>query len=255
MNRPAATDARRVLLLGCDHTRLGEIATAELGSGIAVALSRGKFRKGYPHLDDNEDAVLAATDGAMSLLAVADGHSGFDAARASVEALEEAIPTLFEMAAGDPEAALRHGFSLARDAVALALAELEEPRRSSRTALVVCLAGEGQAVVANLGDTRAVQRSGRRARSLVGGSSPFLDADTSLDKLETRVVRLTRGDQLVVVSDGVPDFLGGGWLRKLGDIGHGAGSPAEFVTVVVETAFAGGAGDNVSIVSLTPTWK
>lgn len=251
MSRPLATGVCKVLLLGSDHTRLGEVAVAELGPSIAVALSRGKFRKGYPYLDENEDAVLAATDGSVSLLAVADGHSGFDAARASVEALDEAIPALLEMGTDDPEAAARHGFLLAREAIAVALAGLEQPRRSSRTALVVCLAGKGRVAVANLGDTVAVLRSGRRARSLVGGSSPFLDPDTSLDELETRLVRLSRGDQLVMVSDGVPDFLGRRWLRKLGDIGCGVESPTEFVTVAVETAFAGGAGDNVTVGSLT----
>ncbi len=236
-----------VLLLGSDHTELGEIATAQLGPDIAIALSRGKFPKGYAYLDDNEDAVLAATDGATRLLAVADGHSGFDAARASLEALHAAAPTLLEMAKSDLEAAARHGFTLARHAIAAALAELEEPRRSSRTALVIGLAGKERAAVACLGDTRAILRSDRRARSLVGGFSPFLDAGTTLDELESLSLNLGAGDQLVLLSDGLSDFLGAKWLRKLDDLGKDAGSPLEFVTSAVQRAFVGGAGDNISI--------
>jgi serine/threonine protein phosphatase PrpC len=235
------------LLLGSDHTGLGEIATAQLGTDIAIALSRGKFPKGYPHLDDNEDAVLAATDGSVSLLAVADGHSGFDAARASAEALHAATPTLLEMARGGLAAAARHGFTLARNAIATALADLEEPRRSSRTALVICLVGEGEAAVACFGDTRAVLRSGRRARSLVGGYSPFLDGGTILDEVENRTIEITPGDKLVLASDGLFDFLGRKWLGKLDALGNDAASPLEFVTSAVRKAFVGGAGDNISV--------
>jgi len=62
---------RTAALWGDEHTELGEIAVAPLLPQAAVALSRGKFPKGYPHLDPNEDAVLAATDGANWLLPVA----------------------------------------------------------------------------------------------------------------------------------------------------------------------------------------
>jgi hypothetical protein len=76
------------MLLGDQAVELGEVIQAELGSSCALALSRGRFAKGYPYLDPNEDACLAATDGHRYLLAVADGHNGFDAARAAITALD-----------------------------------------------------------------------------------------------------------------------------------------------------------------------
>ncbi len=96
-------------LWGDEHTELGEMAVAPLRPSAAVALSRGKFPKGYPHLDPNEDAVLAATDGVTWLLAVADGHNGFDAARAAVAALQTGAAAILKAAAGDPESAAPGG--------------------------------------------------------------------------------------------------------------------------------------------------
>src|SRR5665811_2204355 len=65
---------RTAVLWGNDHTELGEIGFTEVPPAGAIAISRGKFRKGYSYLDPNEDAVLIATDGTSWLLAVADGH-------------------------------------------------------------------------------------------------------------------------------------------------------------------------------------
>ena len=222
MSYSEATGFRAVRLLGSDHTKLGEIASAELGQGIAIALSRGRYPKGYRHLDKNEDAVLAASNGTVSLVAVADGHAGFDAARAAIEALDESIPLLLDIGAEDPEAALRRGFQLAREAVAPALAEVSGPRRSSRAALVVCIADAGRAAVANLGDAVAIRMSGKKVSSLLGVSSPYLNASVALDDLEVRLLRLNRGDRVALMSDGVPDFLGGDWLRRLRRLAGGS---------------------------------
>jgi serine/threonine protein phosphatase PrpC len=96
--------------------------------------------------------------------------------------------------------------------------------------------------------------SGKKASSLLGVSSPYLDASVALDDLEVRVFRLNRGDRVALMSDGVPDFLGGDWLRRLRRLAGGSRSATEFVTSTVEAACAGGAGDNVAIGSLTPIW-
>ncbi|MEA3502778.1 MAG: hypothetical protein U9R47_08390, partial [Actinomycetota bacterium] len=76
--------AQSILLLGSDHTELGEVEIAELSPHVAVGISRGRFPKGYAHVDPNEDAVFAATDGTTAIIAVADGHHGFDAAEAAI---------------------------------------------------------------------------------------------------------------------------------------------------------------------------
>ena len=78
------------LLLGSDHTELDEVAIEVVTPNLAIGISSGRFPKGYPHADPNEDAVFATTDGVTTILAVADGHHGFDAARAAITAIAEA---------------------------------------------------------------------------------------------------------------------------------------------------------------------
>ena len=71
---------RSSLLLGSNYETLGDVAIEEITPQLAIGISRGRFRKGYPHVDPNEDAVIVAADDATTVLAVADGHNGFDAA-------------------------------------------------------------------------------------------------------------------------------------------------------------------------------
>ena len=82
---PTPANFRSALLLGEDHTELEEVAITEVTPNLAIGISRGRFPKGYPHVDPNEDAVYAATDGTTTVLVVADGHQGFDAARAAID--------------------------------------------------------------------------------------------------------------------------------------------------------------------------
>src|SRR5690606_23509344 len=77
--RPAAATSnlprvQRLLLLGKDHTELGDVAVDSLGP-MAAALTRGRHPKAYPYLDPNEDALVLASDGDLHLMAVADGHN------------------------------------------------------------------------------------------------------------------------------------------------------------------------------------
>ncbi|MFH1330493.1 MAG: hypothetical protein ABIJ48_07590, partial [Actinomycetota bacterium] len=83
---------RLAALWGTDHETLGEIALEEVTPSLVAALSRGRYPKGYPHLDPNEDGALAASDGTAAVLAVVDGHNGFDAARAALQAVHEQVP-------------------------------------------------------------------------------------------------------------------------------------------------------------------
>jgi serine/threonine protein phosphatase PrpC len=74
------------VLRGRDHIDLGGIAAIAEGH-TAVALSRGGAPKTYSHKDPNEDAAAFAHGDGGSLLAVADGHGGHEAAELALETL------------------------------------------------------------------------------------------------------------------------------------------------------------------------
>lgn len=74
------------MLRGREHLELGAIAVVAEGRG-AIALSLGGARKQYAHVDPNEDAALLALGPAGVLVAVADGHHGFEAAEVALEYL------------------------------------------------------------------------------------------------------------------------------------------------------------------------
>jgi len=238
---------RLAALWGDEHNELGEIAVADLPPDAAVALSRGKFPKGYPHLDPNEDAVLAATDGSAWLLAVADGHNGFDVARAAMTALQATAPATLAGAIKDSEAALWAGLTLVGEAVTEALAQVPEDRAASATALTVALVAEGHLTVLTLGDTAAVLVRDGRARR-IGGPTRFLRpgadlADAGIDRAD-----LQPGDTVVVASDGLFDFLGRSSTRVLARLAaQHQENPAGLAGAAVEQAFSGGAGDNVAV--------
>jgi serine/threonine protein phosphatase PrpC len=66
---------RTGLLLGRDHTRIGDLAALAEGRS-AIALSRGGAAKTYDYRDPNEDACAFAYTDRAFLVAVADGHWG-----------------------------------------------------------------------------------------------------------------------------------------------------------------------------------
>lgn len=74
------------MLRGRDHAVVGGIATIAEGP-VAVALSRGGAAKTYRHAQANEDAAAFAVGPAGAVLAVADGHGGWDAAETAIDHL------------------------------------------------------------------------------------------------------------------------------------------------------------------------
>jgi len=74
------------ILRGREHTDLGAVAAIAEGR-CAVALSRGGARKNYPHEDPNEDAAAFRAGEGGFVVAVADGHGGYDASEIAVERL------------------------------------------------------------------------------------------------------------------------------------------------------------------------
>ncbi|NQZ95458.1 MAG: protein phosphatase 2C domain-containing protein [Myxococcales bacterium] len=83
---------RSGLLNGREHTLVGGF-TAIAEGPTAVALSIGGAKKQYSHKDPNEDAAAFADGPGGTLIAVADGHGGYQAAEIAIsELLRVAAP-------------------------------------------------------------------------------------------------------------------------------------------------------------------
>ncbi|MBM3696720.1 MAG: hypothetical protein FJW79_12470 [Actinobacteria bacterium] len=241
-----ASAPRLVALWGSEHEVLGEVALESLGPDLVAALSRGRFPKGYRHLDLNEDGALAATDGRSTVMAVVDGHQGFDAARAALQAVTRCVPLLLGSATGAHEPAVRHCLAEASRAVVDELSRLEGERRAGGAALSVALVGPGRVTVGSAGDCVAVVLRGSRAR-VVGRPGPFLGDRPISGKGLVAHASLRTGGQLLLATDGVTEFLGRGWRRRVAELAEGA-APADLAGRLMEAAFRGGAGDNIAVV-------
>lgn len=227
------------LLAGPAWGELGAIGIAAHGSRLAIALSRGLHPKGYPHVDPNEDAVVGAAGDGGWMVAVLDGHGGYDAAGAAAQAVVAAAPGLVgEDAVGrrDIEDVLR----AARSAVAVAGQEGE--RAGSRTALTLAVARGGLLLHATWGDTSLAVLRGRRP-SVLTRDAAFLGPGTPLPRVHS--ARLRPGDRVVAVSDGLTTFAGPRWATlvagRTADLGAG-----EAAVDLITAAGEHGAGDNVA---------
>lgn len=228
------------ILLGEDATELAGVHNADLGA-CSLALTRGRFPKGYPHLDPNEDACLAATDGNAYLLAVADGHNGFDAARAAISQLADSAEEI--LSHGEPAA---HAMSIASRAVTATVSDLEEPRRHSRTALLVAVITPTATELSSAGDCAAII-TGKRGPKIVTKPAPFL-ATTDASPYMTGVDPQT---PLLLATDGLIDFLGRDPLGTLAPILEFE-DPRSIVDAAIEAAFAGASGDNIALIAAVP---
>ena len=228
------------LLLGEDHTELEEVAIREITPNLAIGISRGRFPKGYAHVDPNEDAAYAATDGTTTILAVADGHHGFDAARAAIIAIADAAPLVTDM---PPEAGVRRLAESAIQAVAALIPSLPAPRNTSRTSLTICAIRANTIVGITLGDTACLVARRRRLTQL-GKTSDFLSADSDPMSIRVETASLRPGNSIVLATDGLLDFAADvrGSLRTVAD----TDAVGAFESLI-SAAFAGGAGDNIAI--------
>ncbi len=228
------------ILLGSDHDQLGEISTRAVGPTHAIGISRGRFPKGYPHVDPNEDAALAFCDGPTTVLAAADGHRGFDAAHAAISAIADSVnadtdtPTDVSLAG-----LLAKAVEAVRDAIPL----LDPPRNSSETALTVAAIRDGTVATATLGDTGCYIVTRRRAIR-IGSPADFLTASTDPQAVEATTSRISPGSAVILTTDGFLDFVGDPKrvLRAAASL-----EPSEAVAELISAAFAGGAGDNIAI--------
>ncbi len=243
MSDPAAEALRHVVLWGADHPDLGELAVEELPPVTAVALSAGRLPKPYAHLDDNEDAVLAAEGPAGTLLVAADGHSGFDAAAAAVAAIAQRLDVLARVGV-DPTCIVDQLLASAQQGVVEALREAAEQRALSRTALSVALVTPTEATLGGWGDTQVLRVRGRRTKVL-SPDSDFLDAGAP--PAGAKRVKLKGGDVVLVCSDGLRDYLEGGWPSGVPPVVNASEDPRSAAQALIEAAFSGGAGDHLSV--------
>ena len=179
------------LLLDSDHTEFDEVAIEEVAPNLAIGISCGRFPKGYPHADPNEDAVFAATDGNTTILAVADGHHGFDAACAAITAIAEAATAPTDETA---QLIVRRLTVTAIDAVAATVPFLPPPRGTSRTALTVAVIRDDSFATTTIGDTACFVATRSRAKRL-GTPTDFLSPDKDPAAIGVETVRLPRGAQ------------------------------------------------------------
>lgn len=231
------------LLLGSDHTDLEESAIVEITADVAIGISRGRFPKGYPHVDPNEDAVFASTDGITTVLAVADGHRGFDAAHAAITAIAAHAASTVTFA---PKIIVRQLVEVAIDAAVADLSAHPSPRDASGTSLTICAIDASSLAAATLGDTSCHVATKRRSKR-IGGDTPFLSPVSDPTTIDIAEKPLGAATAVIVTSDGFTDFAAnvGASLRTAA-----TKSAPRGVEHLVAAAFTGGAGDNIAVAVL-----
>jgi len=131
---------RSALLRGREHLEIG--ATDAVAEGpAAIAISMGGAKKTYVHSDPNEDSVLFAVGTVGILVALADGHRGFEASEVVLEhLLAHPGPQWVEPGGVTPASWGRHALAAICDANGEILRErLDTEMGKSRTTLALAL--------------------------------------------------------------------------------------------------------------------
>ena len=206
---------RAALLRGREHTELGAVDVIS-ERDAAAAISIGGAKKTYGHTDPNEDAAAFALGSAGTLLAVADGHRGFEAAELVLSHLLEHPGPNWTEPGGITEAGwTRHALAALCDANRELRRELDTQHAHSRTtlALAVALPELDLLLHATVGDSHLFQVRPNAVVDLAGPRSEptfFLGhGDESLDSLARKCRIGTRrlGDTCAVVlaTDGLSE--------------------------------------------------
>lgn len=131
---------RSALLRGREHLEIGAIDAVAEGP-VAIAISMGGAKKSYAHTDPNEDAVFFSVGNAGILVAVADGHGGFEASEVVLEhLLSHPGPQWVEPGGVTPASWNRHALAAVSDANGEILRErFDTDMEKSRTTLTMAL--------------------------------------------------------------------------------------------------------------------
>ena len=204
---------RAAFLRGREHVELGVVdAVAECGA--ALAISRGGAQKSYAHQDPNEDGALFALGEGGVLLAVADGHRGFEAAEVALEYVAgHPAPHWTEPGAVRPASWRRQAAAVLEDANRAILGERGDTEYGPRTtlALALVLPAEGLLLYASLGDSHVYLADEKGVRDLAahpGRKAAFLGQDAArAEALEARAsigeAPLAGARAVVLASDGL----------------------------------------------------
>jgi serine/threonine protein phosphatase PrpC len=202
------------LLRGRDHGAIG-VYGAIAETNVAIAISRGGFAKQYAFVDPNEDAVAFAFGARATLIAVADGHSGFEAAEVALEHLLEHPAPHWTETAGPPETAeawRRHALAALADAAVQIGSERRAGSRS-RTTLTLALAvpSTAQCYYAAVGDSHLFAAYAGEAREVAPAdkAGAFLGDPAVTEKLGEHArlgtFSLAGVRALVLASDGLSE--------------------------------------------------
>jgi serine/threonine protein phosphatase PrpC len=222
---------------------LEESAIVEITEDLAIGISPGRFPKGYPYVDPNEDAVFAATNGTTAVIAVVDGHRGFEAAHAAITAIAAEAASV---AKSVPEIIVRRLANVAFDASAAHPMAHPSSRSASGTSLTVSAIDAKTLSTTTLGDTSCFVATKRRARR-IGSDTPFLSSISEADGIEITSRSLGAATAVIVASDGLTSFA----LNVDASVRTAAAiSASQGVENLLAAAFAGGAGDNIAVAVL-----
>ena len=240
---------------------------------VGTATDVGRVRAG------NEDALLAVrADGARHgqiLVAVADGMGGHKAGEVAsamaVEALERALRDV--EATADPDELLAYAAQLGNRNILEAATEDPEKDGMGTTLVCALVNADGQAVIANVGDSRAygftsagtmlitIDHTWVNQQVLAGEMSEREARQSPFRNLLTRTLgnaahvevdlfkgfQLEPGDALVLVSDGITCYLD---ESDFSTVLESAASAQEAAERLVEEAVRRGGADNATAVVL-----
>jgi serine/threonine protein phosphatase PrpC len=239
------------VLWGKDHLELGEVVTRSVGPRAAIAITRGRHKKVYAYTDPNEDAAVAVVGPRATLLAVADGHSGWPATEAVISTVVDALgmdPPPADVA----DDVLVDLFHRASQAVLEVTARPDATTPDSRATLVVALIAGRRVQWASFGDSAVYTVSkaaavplARPQNMFVGYPMPRRAVDWALER---GITELTDGEWVVAATDGFVDFA-----RPFPTEHFAPDADAATVAeALIEAACHGGAGDNVAVAVAGP---
>jgi serine/threonine protein phosphatase PrpC len=220
---------RTALLRGREHLELGAIDAVAEGPA-AIAISVGGAEKKYAYTDPNEDSVFFAVGTAGILVAVADGHRGFEASEVVLEhLLAHPGPQWVEPGGVTPASWVRHAVAAISDANAEILQErIDKEFGKSRTTLSLALVlPESDALLyACVGDSHLFQVRPRRVIDLAEAeTNPEMDfflghgeetPEELAEKCRIGLAQLDDTIAVVLASDGLSEYKIG--VEKPGDV-------------------------------------
>jgi protein phosphatase len=216
----------------------------------------------------NEDCFLA--DDELGLFMVLDGMGGHNAGGVASALARDVIRDAMSGQRGrrPPAAALEAAVRAAAAAVHARAQQDRDLTGMGTTVVACCLSGDGRALVAHVGDSRAyVLRGGRLrlltrdhtvvaellARGALTGSQAAVHPYKSVlsrnlgGHRDTRVdmtdVELERGDRILLCSDGLSGFAS---HEAMEQVVAGAEDAAHAAAELVDLALRGGGGDNIT---------